>query len=82
MNDIRLGDRVRDTISGWEGIATARYDYINGCVRWQVDGADKDGKPDGFVFDYQSLEIVEEAVKPSAPLARTGGPRDNRPVPR
>jgi hypothetical protein len=89
-----LGDKVRDVVSGWEGIASGRYEYLNGCIRWQVDGTDKDGKPDGYVFDDQQIEVVEEAVVPVHPAvravvtppmpaaARTGGPRGNRPVPR
>jgi hypothetical protein len=81
-----LGDKVRDVVSGWEGIATGRYEYLNGCIRWQVDGTDKDGKPDGYVFDDQQVEVVERRVVMPAPgphiAGRTGGPRDNRPVAR
>lgn len=83
---INLGDKVRDTVSGWEGIATGRYEYLNGCRRWQVDGVDKEGKPEGFVFDEQQLEVSEtQAVVPKDHSPReqlTGGPRGNRPLPR
>lgn len=81
MSEITLGNKYRDKVSGWEGIATARYEYMNGCVRIEISGADKDGKPEGFVFDVHQ---VEEVV--AAPVVveqrQTGGPTSNRPVAR
>lgn len=84
----KLGDRVRDAVSGWEGIATARYEYLNGCVRWQIDGVDKDGKPEGFVFDDQQVQVVmADALAPvveypDPAVSSVGGPRSNTPVAR
>lgn len=78
--EIVLGEKYRDTVSGWEGIATARYEYMNGCIRIEISGADKDGKPEGFVFDVHQVERVEGRV-PTTP-APTGGARSNRPVER
>lgn len=78
---IKLGESYRDRVSGWEGTAVARYEYMNGCVRYALAARDKDGKPVEFVFDEQQIEagaapaIVTEA-------RRTGGPRDNKPVAR
>jgi hypothetical protein len=78
---ITLGTKVRDTVSGWEGTATARYEYMNGCVRYEISAHDKDGKPESFVFDEQQIEAL-----PVEPLKtkkrRTGGDRSNRPVAR
>lgn len=82
---IKLGDKVRDRISGYEGIATGKFEYINGCVRWGVQAkVDKEGKmPDTMVIDEGQLEVVKKAaVKLDAPAATTGGPRDNRAPPR
>lgn len=64
---IGLGDRVKDAVSGFVGIVTGRYEYLNGCVRIGVSPpADKDGKvPDTMIFDDHQLEVVEVgAVKP------------------
>lgn len=86
-NDWR-GRWAKDVVSGFEGAVIARYDYINGCVRLEVAGTDKDGKPEAFIFDEQQLQWAEswiEGYEPKAalsPLRRTGGPRDSRPVPR
>ena len=81
------GRWAKDVVSGFEGAVTARYDYINGCVRFEVAGTDKDGKPEGFVFDVQQMQWSDEWIEgyePSkaAPLRATGGPRDKRPVQR
>lgn len=81
--DIEVGARYRDTVSGWEGTATAVYFYMNGCVRVEIGANDKDGKPESFVFDEQQIELVapkKPAVK--KPAKSTGGPRDSAPVPR
>ncbi len=70
---IRLGEKVKDTISGFEGFATARTIYLYGCIRVLVQppGLDKDGKPhEGQWFDEACLGGAGEG---------TGGPE--RPVP-
>lgn len=81
MKDVVLGRKYRDTVSGWEGTATARYQYMNGCIRIEIAGADKDGKPESFVFDVQQIEELDAPKIAVAPAA-TGGPRSNRPVDR
>lgn len=85
---IELGTRVRDRVSAYEGTVTARYEYLNGCERYEVSGADKDGKPEAFVFDVQQLQVLAAPIpalvrEPEPqPLKKTGGPRDNAPVSR
>lgn len=83
---IELGASVKDRVSGFAGIITARYEYLNGCERYEVSSADKDGKPESFVFDSQQIEVVappaEGLVRQPTPLKRTGGPRGTDPVPR
>ena len=41
---IELGTKVTDTVSGFKGVATARYTYLNGCVRYEVTPPAKGGK--------------------------------------
>lgn len=74
-------DKVRDRVSGWSGQITAEYRYANGCLRYEVAGADKDGKPEGFVVDVEQLDLVERA-QPIAQPQPTGGARGSRPVAR
>ena len=46
---IQLGARVKDTITGYAGIAVARSEWLTGCVRVGVD-KDKMDK-DGNIFE-------------------------------
>lgn len=77
-----LGRKYRDVVSGWEGVATARYEYLNGCVRYEIAGADKDGKPESFIFDVEQLVAVDAPPVVTAPASPTGGPRSSKPVAR
>lgn len=91
------GRRARDTVSKFTGYAVARYDYLNGCIRIEVSGVDKDNKPESWVFDEQQLEWAEqwlngfEPVKPEPPepyhvkktaAKRPGGPPVRKPISR
>lgn len=80
---LKLGDKVKDRVSGFEGVAIARTVWLNGCVRWtiQPDGLDKDGKlREANTFDDHQLEVVIHShVPPHASVAdvatSTGGDR-------
>ncbi|MDP2410393.1 MAG: hypothetical protein Q8M26_08910 [Pseudolabrys sp.] len=77
-SNIKLGDKVKDTISGFTGIVTGEFKYLNGCVRLQLDPdkLDKDGKvQDGRIFDIEQLALVKAGVH--AVKSPSGGPRDN-----
>lgn len=80
-SQVRIGDRVRDTINGFKGIATGRTEYINGCRQFLVkpEGLDKDGKPiDGIWLDEQNLVVVDAQILtepfPLRGAVATGGP--------
>lgn len=55
---IKLGDKVKDPITKFEGVAVARTTYQYGCVRISVQGPmNKDGTvPDWHYFDEPQLE--------------------------
>lgn len=72
MKAIKLGKRYRDSVSGWEGVATARYEYLNGCVRIELGDHDKDGEPKAFVFDESQIVDAETAEKLTG-FTGTGG---------
>ncbi len=59
---IKLGDEVKDMVSGFQGIAVARYQYIQGCNRICVQPpVDEDGKlPVTENFDEPQLEVVQK----------------------
>lgn len=80
--NIELGQRYKDRVSGWEGIAVARYEFLNGCVRFEIAGADKDGKPTEYVIDEQQLEPTDGPVFVPLDAGPKGGSRSNQPVAR
>jgi len=65
VKKIELGKKVRDKITGFEGIVTARTEYLHGCNRYYVEPkVGKDGSHrEGQTFDEGSLEIVDEGIK-------------------
>ena len=67
---IKLGDRVRDSITGFEGIVIAYTKWLTGCDRLSVLPTElkKDGGLVGDeVFDITRLEKVEKRVSEETP---------------
>ena len=76
MSDsIKLGDKVQDKITGFIGIATARIEYLHGCVQIEVmPPVDKDNKkPDAIWMDEPRLESIKEKAVNIKRMAM-GGP--------
>ena len=61
MSEIQLGSRVTHSITGFEGIATGRAVYLNGCISVLVKPKiGEDGKmPEGEWLDEGQLEAIE-----------------------
>jgi hypothetical protein len=75
---IKLGSKVKDSITGFSGIATSRVEFMYGCNRIQIepDELNKEGKPiEGQYFDEQRVELIlEDKPKVSKEsTARSGG---------
>lgn len=72
---IKLGQQVRDKLTGLEGTAVARTEYLYGCVRIGVQPFEvKDGKPaDWAVIDEPQLEVVKNT--PAKKAEPRHGPR-------
>jgi hypothetical protein len=76
--EIELGDKVRCIYTGFEGIAIAKMEFMNGCIQFDVVprvGKDK-RYPDGITIDSKSLEVIKKA-KPKIEEDEeepTGGP--------
>jgi len=53
---IELGKKVKDSITGFNGIVTGKVEYITGCRQYLVVGKSKDNKPaDSLWFDEDRL---------------------------
>lgn len=64
---VKLGKQYRDRVSGFEGIATARYEFLNKCVRIELTGrSEENKKPPAIVFDIDQLEKAGEGITTDA----------------
>jgi len=78
---ITLGVEVQHTITGFKGVATARVEYLNGCIQYcvQPQGLDKDGKifATEYIDDRALVEIGPGITVNTRPS--DGGPQSNTP---
>lgn len=82
MTTIRLGYKVRDRLTGFEGVVIARTEWIYGCVRITVQSEElnNDEMPsEPYVLDEPQLEELEPtdlAVQGiNEPEKKRAGPR-------
>ena len=74
-----LGSTVRDSITGFQGVAVCRTEHLYGCIHVGVQkaGTDKDGGVHkAEFFDEQRLTVItpgEPVVSPDS-TAKSGGP--------
>lgn len=83
-NRIKVGERVKDMLSGFEGIASSKTTHFNGCVYCTVipqvkEKALLNEAPTGSYIPVERLTKVDEGVmskreEASKPELRTGGP--------
>lgn len=60
---IKLGDKVKDVVTGLEGIVISRIEYITGCEQCGVSPPAKDGKIlDAAYIDHTRLQVIGEAI--------------------
>lgn len=78
---VKLGSRVKDSFTGFSGIATGRTDWLFGCSRICIEPTElKDGKPIESVWvDEQRVVVIDEqTVEISADSsAVSGGPQND-----
>jgi len=78
---VELGDKVRDIVTGINGIAVSRVTFLNGCIYYNVQQPkmqDKqtgiEGVPDLLFLSQGRLENIKPAVAAvQVPKATTGG---------
>ena len=77
---IKLGQKVRDSITGMEGTAVARTEFLYGCVRIAVQTTElKGGTPvDAVYIDEPQLELVKNTPRPKGDENKHG-PRPDDP---
>lgn len=80
-----FGAKVRDKVTGFEGVVTARCEYMTGCIQYVVvPTVDKDGKEGKSTWmDEARMELVPVEKEKIAVVKKkdSGGPQNhNRPV--
>ena len=84
----KLGNKVRDIVTGFSGVASSIHHYLHGCARVGIEPTelDKEGKPRQIhIFDIHRVEVMESSPIPMAahvaPVAAgtppPGGPQDD-----
>ncbi len=83
MIKFNLGDRLKDTITGCTGIAVSRSEWLNGCIRYEIQNEEpKDGiSVESQWFDESQLVLVK--AKAWKPIVEREGkpPEGSRPAP-
>lgn len=79
MSRIELGDTVKETILGYQGVVTSVTDYLYGCRRCCMEFKGKDGKIQELTFDEPRLEVVKSKTPKPKPKQNTGGARPGNP---
>jgi hypothetical protein len=74
---VQLGDTIRETILGYEGVVTSITEYLYGCRRCQIEFKSKDGKIQELTFDEPRLKVVKSSR--TKPKQDTGGDRPRMP---
>ena len=75
---VKLGQEVKDRITGFQGIAVGRTVFLQGCARILVQPPlDRDGKMiEAVSFDEPELEVIGQGVLPKPKKDEPpGGPR-------
>lgn len=73
---MKLGDKVRDRITGYEGVVTGKAEYITGCKQLLVTSQQlkTDGDSTAQWIDEVRLTMVAPDIIPM--LHAAGGPSD------
>lgn len=78
-----LGEKVKDTVTEFEGTVTARIEYLNGCLQYCVEPkVGKEGKVEKCHYvDEGQLELISTSRKRAKKAAKgtPGGVMPNVP---
>lgn len=87
--ELKLGDEVKDRITGFKGVVVIIGTWLDGCYRVAVQpkGLDKNGKPmESSWFENQRLKVRwkpslkrDSSTTPTSEKVTTGGPTPSLP---
>lgn len=68
MNEFKLGNIVRDVITGFTGTAFNKTEFLNGNVQYNIQPkGENNSYPDCISVDFHTLEFVEEGCADKVP---------------
>jgi len=68
LEEIKLGLKVRDVITGLEGILTSITESLSGTVQVGIQPrGDGDKIAESWCIDYQSVDVIDEGVSARLP---------------
>lgn len=72
-NEIYVGDEAKDTITGFAGVVVSKTEWLNGCVRVQLQPKKlQDGKPvETSSFDIEQVTVTKSNQAKSKPSGGT-----------
>jgi len=61
---IELGQKVRDIVTGLEGIAVSRIEYLNGCIQYGIETESEDGNKLNKTeyLDEGRLKVIDSSI--------------------
>lgn len=69
-----LGQRVKDTVTGFSGVITARCEYLTGCIQYSVT-AEKLENGDSRQNWFDEDRLVALKGKINLAVKKNGGPQ-------
>lgn len=67
MEQIKFGNKVKDLVTGFEGIVTGEVTYMNGCHKWAIDGKVVNGSVECIWVDKQQVVKLDNGITPQLP---------------
>ncbi len=74
---LKLGSKVIERFTGFQGVITARTEYLNGCIRYAVQSetlTDQSKFPEAEWIDHQQLKVIEPPLEEET-KDNNGGPQ-------
>lgn len=64
-DDVKLGQKVRDSVTGFEGIVSVEADHLYGCRRIGVtpETSEDGSKREVVFFDEPRLEVLDDGIR-------------------
>lgn len=75
QKQFNLGETLKDSVTGFTGIAISKVVFLNGCIQYCVKPTKlgKDGKAiDGEYIDSQQLVFVDNGINKQVDENKTG----------